>query len=69
MHIPELFTTEDLCARLHVTRRWVEKRVALGDLRPIKLGRLNRFTEAEIVRYLQEHNGSVAEDDSWIETA
>ncbi len=71
MHIPELLSPEDLMARLKVTRRWIEKRVALGELHPIKLGRLNRFTEADVAEYLARNNGgqAVADDDSWLEGA
>jgi excisionase family DNA binding protein len=64
MRIPELFTTEELMARFKVTRRWVEMRVAEGELHPIKFGRLNRFTEADITSYLARRNpGLISLDD------
>ena len=46
-----LLTTNDVAEILGVTPRTVQRLVSSGQLRPIYVGRLPRFTEAEIQAY------------------
>lgn len=53
----ELLTPAEVMSRLKVNRRWLERRVELGELRPFKLGRLNRFDAEEITAFLERGRG------------
>ena len=46
-----LLTTDDVAALLGVSPRTIRRLVSLGQLRPVYVGRLPRFTEAEIEAY------------------
>ena len=46
-----LLTTNDVAEILGVTPRTIRRLVASGQLRPVYVGRLPRFTEAEIQAY------------------
>lgn len=46
-----LLTTDDVAATLGVSARTVRRLIASGQLRPVYVGRLPRFTEAEIRAY------------------
>ena len=46
-----LLTTNEVAAMLGVSSRTVRRLVASGQIRPVYVGRLPRFTEAEIEAY------------------
>ena len=46
-----LLTTNDVAEVLGVSPRTVRRLIASGQLRPVYVGRLPRFTEAEIRAY------------------
>jgi excisionase family DNA binding protein len=46
-----LLTTDDVAEILGVSARTVRRLVASGQLRPVYVGRLPRFTEAEVSAY------------------
>lgn len=46
-----LLSTNDVAEILGVSTRTIRKLVASGQLRPIYVGRLPRFTEAELEAY------------------
>ncbi len=46
-----LLTTDDVAMILGVSVRTIRRLVASGQLRPVYVGRLPRFTEAEIRAY------------------
>lgn len=69
MHIPELLTTDDVAAMLKLDKRGVWRLVGRGELRPIKIGRKNRFTEADVWDFLARHNPGLVNDDGFIEEA
>ena len=47
-----LMTTAEVATALRLSRRTVERRVAEGDLVPVRLGRAVRFDPAEVTRFL-----------------
>lgn len=46
-----LLTTDDVASILGVSARTVRRLIASGQLRPVYVGRLPRFTEAEVEAY------------------
>ncbi len=61
MYVPRLLTPEDVIDLFKVGRRWIERQVASGELRPIKPGgRLNRFSTTELMEFVRRHNGEEA---------
>ena len=46
-----LLTTNDVAEILGVSPRTVQRLVSSGQLRPVYIGRLPRFTEAEVSAY------------------
>ena len=48
----ELFTLDQVAVRLQVSRRSVERLIAAGRLRPVKVGHLTRVTDRELEVYL-----------------
>lgn len=53
-HVP-LFTVDDLCAYLRVSRRQVYKLVAEGELRTVRVGERLRFRPADVDDYLERN--------------
>jgi excisionase family DNA binding protein len=49
--VERLLTTDDVAVILGVSVRTIRRLVASGQLRPVYVGRLPRFTEAEIQAY------------------
>jgi excisionase family DNA binding protein len=49
--VNRLLTTDDVAAILGVSARTVRRLIASGQLRPVYVGRLPRFTEAEVEAY------------------
>lgn len=46
-----LLTTNDVAEALGVSPRTIQRLVSSGQLRPVYIGRLPRFTEAEVQAY------------------
>lgn len=46
-----LLSTDEVAAILGVSARTIRRLIASGQLRPVYVGRLPRFTEAEIQAY------------------
>ncbi len=44
----ELLTPAEVMAWLKVNQRWLDRHIECGDLKPIKVGRLNRFDPTDI---------------------
>ena len=49
----ELLTPAELMAWLKVNQRWIDRHIESGDLKPIKVGRLNRFDPRDIEALLE----------------
>ncbi|HYO17938.1 MAG TPA: helix-turn-helix domain-containing protein [Dermatophilaceae bacterium] len=57
---PLLFTLTEVAAHLRCTRRTVERQIAGGQLRVVKIGRAVRVERTELDRYLaalRDHAG------------
>ena len=52
-----LLTLSDVAARLRVSRRTVERLVARGNLRVVRIGSAVRVTERELAAYLAHLEG------------
>ncbi len=64
MSIPEYLTPDELCQRLKVTPRWIDRQVAEGKLRFTKIGHHRRFTEKNFWDFVALYNaGNVGPDD------
>ncbi len=50
--IEQLYTTKQVAEILRVTVKAVEKRRFDGKLRPVKVGKLNRYPESAIHRFI-----------------
>jgi excisionase family DNA binding protein len=48
----ELLTPIEVAAQLRVSRRTLERLVAQGRIRPVRIGRLPRFEQREIDAYV-----------------
>jgi excisionase family DNA binding protein len=58
VEIPQLaLTVPQAAARLAVCRRTIERLVAVGQLRVLKIGRSTRIEVTELVRYLESLRG------------
>ncbi len=51
--IEQLYTTKEVAEVLRVTAKAVEKWRFEGKLRPVKVGKLNRYPENEIRRFIE----------------
>ena len=49
----ELLTPAELMAWLKVNQRWIDRHIESGDLKPIKVGRLNRFDPRQVEALLE----------------
>ncbi len=49
----DLITPDELMAWLKVNPRWIARHIESGDLKPIKVGRLNRFDPRDIEALLE----------------
>jgi excisionase family DNA binding protein len=47
----QLLTTADVAAKLQVSERTIRRLIASGQLRPVYVGRLPRFTDEELRAY------------------
>jgi excisionase family DNA binding protein len=65
----KLLTPKELMELLKVNKRWIDRRVAEGDLHPIKVGNLRRFTEEDVFAYLANKNPDLSGlgDDELVE--
>ncbi len=57
-NITTLLTVRDVADILRCTDRHVRNLVARYHLRPTRFGRLVRFTEKEVRRFLDDHDGN-----------
>ena len=57
--MPDLLTLNDVADRLQVSRRTVERLVAAGRIRIVRVGRLIRVTERELEAYVAAQRGRV----------
>jgi len=55
----DLLTLNDVADRLQVSRRTVERLVAAGRIRIVRVGRLIRVTERELEAYVAAQRGRV----------
>jgi excisionase family DNA binding protein len=55
----ELLTLEEVADRLRVSRRTVERLVAAGRVRTVKIGRRRLVTEKEIEAFIAASRGRV----------
>lgn len=53
MRLPDLYTPEEVAARLKVSRRAVYQWLATGKLRGMKAGQGWRITEADLIAFMQ----------------
>jgi DNA-binding transcriptional MerR regulator len=53
---PQMYSTRELAGILGVTKRAIENWRLKGYLHPVKVGSLNRYTQAEIQRFLDHSN-------------
>lgn len=60
--IEQLYSTKDVAELLAVTTKAIEKWRSEGKLRPIKVGRLCRYSESEISRFLKEDGATFANE-------
>ena len=51
---PQLHKLEILLDRTGLSRSTVYREIALGKLKPVRIGRALRFSESEICRYIAE---------------
>ena len=51
---PQLHKLEILLDRTGLSRSTVYREIALGKLKPVRIGRALRFSESEICRYIQD---------------
>lgn len=51
---PQLHKLEILLERTGLSRSTVYREIALGKLKPVRIGRALRFSESEICRYITE---------------
>ena len=49
----ELLTPAEVMTWLKVNQRWIDRHIESGDLKPIKVGRLNRFDPRDIEALLE----------------
>lgn len=49
----ELLTPAQLMDWLKVNQRWIDRHIESGDLKPIKVGRLNRFDPRDVEALLE----------------
>jgi excisionase family DNA binding protein len=55
MDTDELLTSDEVAARLRTTIRFVRRLVAERRIEFVKVGRLVRFEEAAVLRYIQQN--------------
>jgi excisionase family DNA binding protein len=51
----KVITADDIKDEYLVNDRWIERHIESGDLKPLKLGRLNRFYEDEVRAYVERN--------------
>jgi excisionase family DNA binding protein len=51
--LEQLLTVADLCQLCQVSRRTVYRAMAAGQLRPTRLGRALRFTQADVEAWIE----------------
>jgi hypothetical protein len=51
----QIVDAEHIKTTLNVSQTWLDDRVAAGDIRPLKAGRLSRFYWDEVVAYLERN--------------
>jgi len=57
--MPDLLTLDQVADQLQVSRRTVERLVAAGRIRIVRVGRLIRVTERELEAYVAAQRGRV----------
>ena len=51
--LDQLLTIQEVLARLSIGRTYLYEQIRSGHLRPVKLGRMTRFREAEVAAWLR----------------
>lgn len=63
------YATDTVCKMLDVSRSWVWEQVEAGRFpKPIKFGRLNRYSVEEIEKYIKEREEESRQEENKNET-
>jgi len=62
---PLLLTKQQAATALAMTYRQISRLMASGELTPVRIGRLVRFTPAELESFVERHSGPPIEAPEW----
>jgi predicted DNA-binding transcriptional regulator AlpA len=54
----ELWKYEDVMRKLRVCRSFIDKRIYRGEIRVVKMGKLNRFIPSDIEKFISKNTYS-----------